>query len=622
MNNVRLGQLFECTEQGNAFVGEAADGTLVHVDDVPSGLACECRCPGCERRMVARKGNVNAHHFAHHSDREENSCTSPGETALHKFAKKILDARLQIALPEMVVESDNDREVVVQSSIRTFEKAVLEKRTGSVVPDVVLELRDRALIVEFKVTHACDDVKIERIRSMNVGAIEIDLSGYRDRLLNELADDILYNAPRIWLHNPREMDARDRLAERALKRAEALQEEIRKLAARYRHRRPTSGKGSGACETEIRGDGLGALINLEVDGAGCFTVSVAEWQAAIVLEILSLDRTGFRTGNGVSSLRRRRWIHRDFKSIPDDIARGLKEAALSFVTPFEAVGAYLGRLENQGFMRSTPSGNWWPSQSVRQLVENAKDLRERPGKRRQEMRKIVEEQLDGLPEDEKAPFVFDAWINSVLPGHRLSIAAALNSDDSDWKALCRDVAHIRTNIRFSPKPDLDLLGLPCEKELSRSIEQRRLEAEELARRKLEAEQDATTSRISQLRDLAPREIGSHHARVWLASPNDALGALSPLDAAATPDGFASARRALTQKARELDLEERARRQKQKAISELETLAKTKYFNSEHASLWMKSSRRELGGKSPEEFTVDDVTRQQCAALLPAKRSHR
>ncbi|MFC6491593.1 hypothetical protein [Ancylobacter dichloromethanicus] len=135
--------------------------------------------------MVAKKGDLQAHHFAHHFDRHGASCTSAGETALHKFAKQVLDERLEIALPELLISHRDDTEVVVRATRLGFDEAVLETKDGSIVPDVVLVLRDRRLIVEFKVTHPCDDVKIARIRAMNVGAIEIDLSAYRDRALDE-----------------------------------------------------------------------------------------------------------------------------------------------------------------------------------------------------------------------------------------------------------------------------------------------------------------------------------------------------------------------------------------------------------------------------------------------------
>lgn len=49
--------------------------------------------------MVAKKGDVQAHHFAHHAQQDGRSCVSAGEMALHKFARKILDERLEITLP-------------------------------------------------------------------------------------------------------------------------------------------------------------------------------------------------------------------------------------------------------------------------------------------------------------------------------------------------------------------------------------------------------------------------------------------------------------------------------------------------------------------------------------------
>ncbi|WP_247381320.1 MULTISPECIES: hypothetical protein [unclassified Bradyrhizobium] len=137
--------------------------------------------------MVAKKGNVQAHHFAHRAQQDGRSCASAGETALHKFAKKILDERLEIALPAMLVVEYGDRESVVQAETRAFDRAILEAKAGQIVPDVMLLLRDRRLIVEFKVTHSCDEEKLARIQMMDVGAIEIDLSQYRDHPLNRSA---------------------------------------------------------------------------------------------------------------------------------------------------------------------------------------------------------------------------------------------------------------------------------------------------------------------------------------------------------------------------------------------------------------------------------------------------
>lgn len=474
--------------------------------------------------MVAKKGPIQTHHFAHHSDRDGLSCSSAGETALHKLAKTVLDRRLEIALPEMFVSSDDDREVVVQATKLSFDRAILEARDGAIVPDVILELRDRKLIVEFKVTHPCDDVKIARIRAMNVAAIEIDLSQYRDQPLNEIADDILYKAPRTWLHNPRESDARQRLAKRARQRAEDRERVVEEYRTKYRHRVPATTAGNGTCEIALREDGLNELINLEVDGAGCFTVALAEWQSAVVLNLLASREKPFRTRNGLVDLARRGWIDPKFRSVADDIAVAIKESGVPFASPAKAVEEYLRNLEQLGFVHSARSEIWQASSTLRSKIQDAMDLRARPAKRLAEIRKIVGQQLAGLPEEETALFAFETWINAVLPGRPFPIADEIHGSDSGWKSLCQAVSNIRTNIRFSPRADLALFGLPCDGELTRALERKRQQAEEQERVKREKEQADADARVRQLKNRALRDIGDF-AGAWLVAVNQALGGL-------------------------------------------------------------------------------------------------
>lgn len=47
---------------------ENEQGDMVHVDEVPRGIACGCKCPCCHERLLARHGGVKQHGFAHHSD--------------------------------------------------------------------------------------------------------------------------------------------------------------------------------------------------------------------------------------------------------------------------------------------------------------------------------------------------------------------------------------------------------------------------------------------------------------------------------------------------------------------------------------------------------------------------
>lgn len=71
------------------------DGRIVHVDSVDRGRACDCICPACNGLLVARKGDIRVHHFAH-----DMYAICNGESALHATAKHLLFQRIQDALRE------------------------------------------------------------------------------------------------------------------------------------------------------------------------------------------------------------------------------------------------------------------------------------------------------------------------------------------------------------------------------------------------------------------------------------------------------------------------------------------------------------------------------------------
>ena len=74
-----------------------AEGKLIHVDSVSTGLACKCFCPHCKSELVAKNGgNRKVHHFAHANGSD---CVGAIESALHKMAKDILQEHRLIMLP-------------------------------------------------------------------------------------------------------------------------------------------------------------------------------------------------------------------------------------------------------------------------------------------------------------------------------------------------------------------------------------------------------------------------------------------------------------------------------------------------------------------------------------------
>lgn len=237
MPAVTLGDLFRCTSDGLVVFALDADERPVHVDNVPNGKACGCHCPECGRPLIARQGSL-AHSFAHESNSANPACASAGETVLHKVAKEHLADALVLTLPERLLTKGSLSVLVVKEGDYHFDRAEIEYKLPGMRPDVLVHKGDRPLLVEFKVTHACGDEKIARIREQELAAIEIDLAPYRDRKLDEIGPIILHEAKRIWLNNPKDMNAELKLDNQLRKIEEDNRTEAKRRLAAYRVRRP------------------------------------------------------------------------------------------------------------------------------------------------------------------------------------------------------------------------------------------------------------------------------------------------------------------------------------------------------------------------------------------------
>lgn len=72
------------------------DKKIVSVNDVEQGLDCGCFCPHCNSRLVAKKGSIRQHHFAHY---ESDDCQHGPETALHRLAKQVIKEHKKVLMP-------------------------------------------------------------------------------------------------------------------------------------------------------------------------------------------------------------------------------------------------------------------------------------------------------------------------------------------------------------------------------------------------------------------------------------------------------------------------------------------------------------------------------------------
>ncbi|OZA11196.1 MAG: hypothetical protein B7Y02_09150, partial [Rhodobacterales bacterium 17-64-5] len=190
--------MFRPSGDGRTLFGQDANGDLIHIQDANRGKT-GLTCPDCGVALIARKGEINAHHFAHCDVGE---CVAAGETALHREAKSLLMANPEMLLPELMVLG----EPRLPKKMTELHSIEIETWEGGFRPDLRATMSfgevTRTLYIEIHVTHPVDEVKLEKVRRTGHSMIEVDLSAVdRELTRNDLSVLLRETAPRKWLHH-------------------------------------------------------------------------------------------------------------------------------------------------------------------------------------------------------------------------------------------------------------------------------------------------------------------------------------------------------------------------------------------------------------------------------------
>lgn len=191
------------------------ENQLVHIGEVARGLSCGCFCVVCGGRLIAKKGSVRVHHFAHAADTD---CQGAAETALHLLAKELICNLPSIFLPQYKLKKEKrlrsglvikHEAMVVQGGEALVSGAKAEQSEDRFIPDITLESNSKTLFVEIAVTHKVDRAKLRHIRKCGIPTIEINLDLQdatlsREELSFKLQHDL--NSKR-WLFHPMQRKA-------------------------------------------------------------------------------------------------------------------------------------------------------------------------------------------------------------------------------------------------------------------------------------------------------------------------------------------------------------------------------------------------------------------------------
>ena len=174
-----------------------AFGKIVSISDVPEnkrGLVCDCYCPKCHERLVAKLGyGGKIKHFSHNANRK---CLGAAMTLLHLLSEEILMREKSVMAPKYKTISETKL---------TFTQVEVEKRNdrSDMQPDVVGVTEDgHRWHIEIKNTSGVDDCKIVKIRESEIACLEIDVSGQpldKEKLTAFLLES---TESRKWINNP------------------------------------------------------------------------------------------------------------------------------------------------------------------------------------------------------------------------------------------------------------------------------------------------------------------------------------------------------------------------------------------------------------------------------------
>jgi hypothetical protein len=605
--------------------GRYWDGKVIHVSVANRGSACGCLCPGCGRKLIARKPDSDIkHHFAHAPVSGEEraagvapNCQHGAMTALHAYAEQLLSDRKTMVLPPVEAKLGQKTKTLRGAGSFVFDRAELETSDGKTVPDVILHRGSERMHVEIFVTHRCGAEKIARLAAADISVVEIDLSALsREVTLNELDEAILATAPRKWLHNRKakklkaEMEAEAERAQAREHERRARDAERAKTAYSAALARAQRADWKGCAEVaELIRAGHDDLLETATGGEGHFIVHPKVWKAAILGHLLAAVMT---PASAVSEFRRNGWVDDRVALAPRDasvIGGGAEGAALRFLKFLAGKGIAEDQLWRWTCTPSHHEALRLAEADRRRAAENAAVR----AKRNAFLQRVVA-QIVGLGDaPESAAFDMDAWMSTETAG-RASPDSIVEGGWLEWRKFEDGLNRTLAVLQGKADPPADSFGLPVVRALQ-SLHAAHLASVAAARDAAEQAERLEGVRRAELLASEAELTLSQRLPDWLDAPNSRLGGMTPhLAAMRSAEDCDRAVRLLHWAAKNDAA-------KMRWESELEAAAASLLGSPEKAKLYMDAGEK-INGLSPRAFVIDKATKNECLLFLKERMRRR
>lgn len=608
--------------------GQENSGLLKHISEVSSGIECGCICPECKSPLSAHKGKLLQHHFQHHSLVK---CENAPETALHKMAKQIIKEKGIIWIPEFSETIDGERfDYINGRQPISFTNCTIEENQVAVIPDVVVRVAKRTLLIEIFVTHKCDDEKIAKLRRLGNSAFEIDLSGTpRDTVPQELENLVIEKAHRIWLFNERAEQKRkhfeDKRSKEKKEQVSLFNAMIAKLVTAYN--RPisleTTTKQSVArfsLEAELKNS-----LNQNLFASPCFNVPTNVWQNTIIELVSNLPENseGIESKTFRNELTKRGLVKPEFKWLGIDSIKALENKIPDFQTPFRNLTSFLDSLVKDGLLKKRDSKFYSVSFSIRERTtqrkkdhQDAKDIAAKiVGKFN-----LIATQFDTA---DSMSFKFEEFEKSLLSNYNGSLTEAIFEKISEVKHLLDKLEKIEQMIFDKGPICSDLVGLP----IVEAVERCKLRIDKIkAENELEilnakaVEKDRRAKIIS---DEAHE--GLEDAETWLNSENE--GSQSPKETSRISEaGLEQARTSLGREVKKRKQIEDQLNEEEGFRQQLGTYAENKITDPIKVKTFLNSKYPFCHGQKVSEYCVGakqlGLCKEQVDRIAKDTRPHR
>lgn len=182
---------------------------IVHIDSASVSEA-KVYCLGCNQALTLIKGSEAAIHYYAHYEHSNQTCLP---LSMKIYAKKLLYAQQSVKMPALstfIPETNHgipctfQREKVIKAAwVERFDHVELDSSHIGLPFDAVVDQRGHKCGINFNTLGSKVEGLQSQCKDASVSAFEINLNEHHMQTLSstELEQYILYDAPRLWLHN-------------------------------------------------------------------------------------------------------------------------------------------------------------------------------------------------------------------------------------------------------------------------------------------------------------------------------------------------------------------------------------------------------------------------------------